>query len=121
MAYPAALGKVIGIEWIRFIQAIQRATGLGQRVQIGSRKRQIYRMCQELVSHLVEQVKKEQLHSPLLATSDMVERHFTVAKQYGWGCSTGEMEWVFRNVVRELGCEMPAFLLRRVHPANGTR
>ena len=80
-----------------------------------------YRMCQELVTHVVEQVKKEQLHSPLLATSDMVERHFTVAKQYGWGCSNGEMEWVFRNVVRELGCEMPASLLRGIHPETGTR
>lgn len=80
-----------------------------------------YRMCQELVTHVVEQVKREQLHSPLLATSDMVERHFTVAKQYGWGCSNGEMEWVFRNVVRELGCELPAFLLRGIDPETGTR
>ena len=66
-----------------------------------------YQLCQELVTFVLSEVQKEQLRSPLIATPEIVQRHFTIAKRYGWGCSSGEIEWVFQNVVRELGCEMP--------------
>ena len=66
-----------------------------------------YQMCQELVAYVLKEVKKEQLRSPLIATPEIIERHLELAQQYGWGCSAGEIEWVFRNVVRELSCEMP--------------
>jgi hypothetical protein len=71
-----------------------------------------YQICQELVTYVLNEVRKEQLRSPLMATPEIVEGHLTIARQFGWGCSSGEIEWVFRNVVRELGCEMPALLSR---------
>lgn len=71
-----------------------------------------YQMCEELLTHELTEVRKEQLRSPLVATPEIVERHFELAKQYGWGCFPGEIEWIFRNVVRELGCEMPACSIR---------
>lgn len=71
-----------------------------------------YQMCEELLAHELTEVRKEQLRSPLVATPEIVERHFELAKQCGWGCFPGEIEWIFRNVVRELGCEMPGCLMR---------
>ena len=71
-----------------------------------------YHMCQELISHVVNEVRKERLRSPLISTTEIVERHLELAKEYGWGCFPGEMEWVFRNVVREVGCEVPSSLIR---------
>lgn len=71
-----------------------------------------YQMCEEFLAHVIRQVRAEQLRSPLIATSEIVERHFELAKQVGWGCFPGEIEWIFRNAVRELGCEMPGCLIR---------
>jgi hypothetical protein len=70
-----------------------------------------YQMCEELVAHMLKEVRKEQLRSPLIATPEIVERQFELARQCGWGCFPGEIEWIFRNVVRELGCEMPERLV----------
>jgi hypothetical protein len=71
-----------------------------------------YQMCEEFLAHVLREVKTEQLRSPLIATPEIVERHFELAKQAGWGCFPGEIEWIFRNAVRELGCEMPGCLIR---------
>lgn len=51
-----------------------------------------FQVCQVLVSYVLNEVKKEQLRSPLIATPEIVERHLELAKQYGWGCSAGEIE-----------------------------
>jgi hypothetical protein len=71
-----------------------------------------YQMCRELVSHIVGEVRKEQLRSPLISTPEIVEMHLNLAREFGWGSFPGEVEWIFRNVVRELGCEMPTSLIR---------
>jgi hypothetical protein len=71
-----------------------------------------YELCEEFVSHVLKEIREEQLRSPLIATPEIVERHLEVARQYGWGCFPGEIEWIFRNVVRELGCDMPGSLIR---------
>jgi hypothetical protein len=71
-----------------------------------------YRMCEELVSTIVEEVRKEQLRSPLISTPEIVEMQLELAIRFGWGCFPGELEWIFRNVVRELGCELPISLIR---------
>ncbi len=71
-----------------------------------------YQLCKECLAHVLREVKTEQLRSPLIATTEIVESHFELAKQAGWGCFPGEIEWIFRNAVRELGCDMPDCLKR---------
>lgn len=66
-----------------------------------------YQLCQDLVCYLVDEVRKEQLRHPLVPPSEIVELHLDMALRFGWGCVPGEIEWIFRNVVRELGCDMP--------------
>jgi hypothetical protein len=75
-----------------------------------------YEMCSELVAQIVGEVRKEQLRSPLISTPEILEMHLELARRFGWGCFPGELEWIFRNVVRELGCDMPASL---THQAPG--
>lgn len=71
-----------------------------------------YEMCKELISQIVGEVQKEQLRSPLISTPEIVEMHLDSARRFGWGSFPGEIEWIFRNVVRELGCDMPGSLIR---------
>lgn len=66
-----------------------------------------YELCVDLVRQLVAEVRKEQLRHPLVPTSEIVELHLEIARRFGWGCVPGEVEWIFRNVVRELGCDLP--------------
>lgn len=66
-----------------------------------------YQLCQDLVCHVVDEVRKEQRRHPLVPPSEIVEMHLEVARRFGWGCVPGEIEWIFRNVVHELGCDMP--------------
>ena len=66
-----------------------------------------YELCLDLVRQLVEEVRKEQLRHPLVPTTEIVELHLDIARRFGWGCAPGEVEWIFRNVVRVLGCELP--------------
>ena len=66
-----------------------------------------YRLCQELVGDVVRMVREEQLRSPLIATPEIVGMYLGTARRFGWGCYPGEVEWIFRNVVRELGCDLP--------------
>ncbi|WP_109370507.1 hypothetical protein [Massilia sp. WG5] len=70
-----------------------------------------YQLCEELVRHVVDEVRKEQLQSPLLATPEIVAMHLETARNFGWEGFPGEIEWIFRNVVRELGCDMPELLV----------
>ncbi|MBK4735338.1 hypothetical protein [Noviherbaspirillum pedocola] len=70
-----------------------------------------YEMCSELVAQIVAEVRKEQLRSPLISTPEIVEMRLDLARRFGWGCFPGELEWIFRNVVRELGCDMPSSLV----------
>lgn len=70
-----------------------------------------YEMCSELVAQIVAEVRREQLRSPLISTPEIVEMRLDLARRFGWGCFPGELEWVFRNVVRELGCDMPSSLV----------
>lgn len=72
-----------------------------------------YRLCQELVGDVVKMVRGEQLRSPLIATPEIVGTYFETALCYGWGCHPGEVEWIFRNVVRELGCDLPEQLTKQ--------
>lgn len=69
-----------------------------------------YHLCLDLVRHLIDEVRRDQLRHPLVPTSEIVEMHFDMAQRFGWGCVPGELDWIFRTVVRELGCEMPGFL-----------
>lgn len=71
-----------------------------------------YQMCKELVAQIVEEIRKQQLRSPLISTPEIVEMHFEMADKFGWGTHPGEIKWIFRNVVRELGCEMPSSLVQ---------
>ena len=48
-----------------------------------------YQMCEELLAHELTEVRKEQLRSPLVATPQIVERQFELAKKGGWGCFPG--------------------------------
>jgi len=66
-----------------------------------------YQLCMDLVRHIVDEVRKEQVRHPLVPASEMVEMHLDIARRFGWGCVPGEIEWIFRTVVRELGCEHP--------------
>ena len=66
-----------------------------------------YELCVDLVFQLVAEVRKEQLRHPLVPTSEIVELHLEIARRFGWGCVPGEVEWIFQNVVRELGCDLP--------------
>jgi len=66
-----------------------------------------YELCVDLVHQLVVEVKKEQLRHPLVPVSEIVELHLDMARRFGWGCVPGEVEWIFRNVERELGCGAP--------------
>lgn len=66
-----------------------------------------YELCLDLVRQLVEEVRKEQLRHPLIPTIEIVELHLEIAQRFGWGGVPGEVEWIFRNVVRVLGCESP--------------
>jgi hypothetical protein len=61
----------------------------------------------DLVRHVVDEVRKEQVRHPLVPATEMVEMHLDIARRFGWGCVPGEIEWIFRTVVRELGCEHP--------------
>lgn len=71
-----------------------------------------YQVCEELVRYTVDEVRKEQLRSPLIPTSEIVSMHLETARRFGWGCFRGELEWIFRNVVRELGCDLPRALAK---------
>jgi hypothetical protein len=66
-----------------------------------------YQLCMDLVRHVVDEVRKEQVRHPLVPATEMVEMHLDIARRFGWGCVPGEIEWIFRTVVRELGCEHP--------------
>lgn len=69
-----------------------------------------YEMCRDLVAQIVAEVRKEQLRSPLICTPEIIDMHLGLARRFGWGSHPGELEWIFRNVVRELGCDMPVSL-----------
>ena len=69
-----------------------------------------YRLCEEHVIHVIHEVKKEQLRSPFISTPEIVDKYLMLAKRNGWGCFPGEIEWIFRSVVRELGCDLPRSL-----------
>lgn len=66
-----------------------------------------YQLCMDLVRHVVDEVRKEQVRHPLVPASEMVEMHLDIARRFGWGCVPGEIEWIFQTVVRELGCDHP--------------
>jgi hypothetical protein len=70
-----------------------------------------YQVCEELVRYTVDKVRKEQLRGPLIPTPEIVSMHLETARRFGWGFQ-GELEWVFRNVVRELGCDLPRALAK---------
>lgn len=79
-----------------------------------------YQLCEELVCYVVDEVHKEQLRSPLIPTSEIVGMRLETARQYGWGCFSGEIEWIFRNVVRKLGCDLPESLANTVTVGNSS-
>lgn len=66
-----------------------------------------FQLCQDLVRHVVEEVRKEKSRHPLVPASEIVDLHLEMAQRFGWGCVPGEIEWIFRNVVLELGCDKP--------------
>ena len=69
-----------------------------------------YQICEDLVWHVINEVREEQQRHPLIPAVEIVEMHLDMARRFGWGGVAGEVEWIFRSVVQHLGCDMPATL-----------
>ena len=50
-----------------------------------------FQVCQELVSYVLNEVKKEQLRSSLIATPEIVERHLELLSNMGGGVLQGKL------------------------------